>query len=302
MRKKLIVGLIAILIPMVGGAVYVGDQVLNRVEGSYFDSNGVMIHYTDEGSGEPVILVHGFAVNADWNWRASGITDDLAKEYRVIALDNRGHGLSDKPHDPAAYGVEMVRDIVRLMDHLEIPKAHVIGYSMGGFITLKLATMYPERLLSAAPCASGWIPAEGENMTLLTNLATGLEEHATFAPLFAKLSPSGHAAAWKVAAGDRFLGLFNDVHALSAIMRQFKELAVTEDELKHVSIPMLGIAGTRDPLREGVDNMIGVVPDLETHYIKWANHTTTVRHWDFTDLLLAFLHKHPAEETLADAA
>jgi pimeloyl-ACP methyl ester carboxylesterase len=300
-RKKILVGLIALLVPVAGGAVYVGDQVLNRVEGDYFDSAGVRIHFTDAGEGTPVILVHGFAVNADWNWRTSGVIDALLPEYRVIALDNRGHGLSDKPHDPEAYGDEMVKDVVRLMDHLEIEKAHVIGYSMGGFITLKLATMFPDRLLTATPCASGWIAAEGENMKLLEDLATGLEEEQTFAPLFAKLSPSGKASAFKVSVGDRFLGQFNDTLALAALMHQFDELAVTEAELKALKVPMLSIAGTRDPLREGVDNMIGVAPDLEPHFIEWANHTTTVRHWDFCDIILDYLHRHPAVDALEGA-
>src|SRR5579883_1762190 len=95
-----------------------------------FDSNGVKIHYTVEGKGEPVLLIHGFAANADFNWRQPGVIKALAENYKVIALDNRGHGQSGKPHDIAKYGEEMAEDAVRLLDHLGIKKAHIVGYSM----------------------------------------------------------------------------------------------------------------------------------------------------------------------------
>ena len=77
------------------------------------------------------------------------IIDTLAKDFRVIALDCRGHGKSDKPHDATKYGNEMIEDVARLMDHLNIPKAHIVGYSMGGAITGKFITMHPDRVLTA---------------------------------------------------------------------------------------------------------------------------------------------------------
>ena len=130
---------------------------VSRAGEPYFNSNGVKIHYTDEGQGEPVLLIHGFAADIVTNWGVPGIRKALAKEYRVIAIDNRGHGKSDKPHDAAKYGMEMVEDAVRLLDHLKIKKAHVIGYSMGGIITLKLAATHPERLRSATLGGAGWM-------------------------------------------------------------------------------------------------------------------------------------------------
>jgi pimeloyl-ACP methyl ester carboxylesterase len=101
----------------------------------FFDSRGVNIHYSVEGKGEPVILIHGFGTSIQLNWGTPGIIKALADQYQVIALDNRGHGQSDKPHAPSAYGSEMANDVIRLMDHLDIRKAHIIGYSMGGVIT-----------------------------------------------------------------------------------------------------------------------------------------------------------------------
>jgi pimeloyl-ACP methyl ester carboxylesterase len=106
-----------------------------RAEEGFFNSNGVKLHYVTEGRGEAVVLIHGFTGSAEmWGQKAPGrcaVWEKLAKHYRVIALDCRGHGKSDKPHDPARYGAEHAEDVVRLLDHLGIKKAHVVGYSMG---------------------------------------------------------------------------------------------------------------------------------------------------------------------------
>src|SRR5438093_10296877 len=90
---------------------------LARAEDGNFDSNGVKIHYVIEGEGDAVILIHGFVANHVIQWKAPGIMKELAKNYKVIAIDNRGHGQSGKPHQVEKYGVEMVEDVVRLMDH-----------------------------------------------------------------------------------------------------------------------------------------------------------------------------------------
>src|SRR5512132_488395 len=93
----------------------------------YFDAAGVRLRYVEQGAGEPVVLVHGFT-NTLEIWARNGIVQDLSKTYRVIAFDLRGHGKSDKPHEPARYGREMGIDVVRLLDHLGIQQAHVVGY------------------------------------------------------------------------------------------------------------------------------------------------------------------------------
>src|SRR5215469_11765348 len=88
----------------------------------FFNSNGVNIRYVIAGKGEPVILVHGFAGNLEiW----TPLIADLSKDHEVIAFDCRGHGKSDKPHEPQQYGMEMVNDITRLMNH-QISKAHIM--------------------------------------------------------------------------------------------------------------------------------------------------------------------------------
>ncbi|MBI1321234.1 MAG: alpha/beta fold hydrolase [Candidatus Hydrogenedens sp.] len=117
---------------------YLSLVLFVRVPGHYFDSNGARLYYTDEGQGEPVVLVHGFAADGHLNWRLPGVVDLLKQDYRVITLDARAHGKSAKPHEHGQYGMEMVDDIARLMDHLGIEKAHLAGYSMGGFLSLSV--------------------------------------------------------------------------------------------------------------------------------------------------------------------
>src|SRR5262249_56126141 len=113
-----------------------------------FTSNGVKIASFTQGKGEPVVLIHGWLSSAGVNWALPGISGLLAKDFQVIALDVRGHGLSDKPAKEEAYGPELVEDVVRLLDHLKIKKAHIVGYSMGGIITANFMVKHPDPVLS----------------------------------------------------------------------------------------------------------------------------------------------------------
>ena len=115
----------------------------------FFTAQGVKIRYIDVGRGEPVVLVHGFSSSLEANWGNPGIIEKLSKDFRVIALDCRGHGKSDKPHDAASYGLNMIEDVTRLLDHLTVRRAHIVGYSMGGAITGKFITTHPDRVISA---------------------------------------------------------------------------------------------------------------------------------------------------------
>jgi pimeloyl-ACP methyl ester carboxylesterase len=122
-------------------------------------SDGVKIHYYVMGKGTPVVLIHGYTGTAWGNWFANGIAQALAKNHMVVALDCRNHGKSDKP---VANGPGKAQDVVELMDHLKITRAHVHGYSMGGAITGQLLAMIPDRIITASFGGSGIQEADPE--------------------------------------------------------------------------------------------------------------------------------------------
>lgn len=113
----------------------------------YFESDGLRLAYRVVGEGAPIVLVHGFASTHEVNWVATGWSRALVDAgRRVIMADGRGHGASDRPHDEADYTLEaMAGDVVALMDHLGEPGADLMGYSMGGMVSLVAASMWPER-------------------------------------------------------------------------------------------------------------------------------------------------------------
>jgi len=223
-----------------------------------FTSNGVKIHYMIKGQGEPVILVHGLYSSAKLNWEMPGTVADLAKYYQVIAFDNRGHGQSDKPEAEDQYGVRMVEDVVRLMDHLHIARAHVVGYSLGAMITLKLLTMHPERVRSAVLGGMGWLRAD---------------------------SPAQHF--WEEVKGRR------NTKVPAACVRGIAKLAVTEDQIKAVRAPVTIIVGDRDPCRLlYVEPLRRVRPDWPEHVIQDAGHINCVLNPAFKTQIRAALDQN----------
>src|SRR5438874_4509848 len=134
-------------------AVLFAAPLFAQESGSFKTSDGVRIHYlTMGGSGSWVVLVHGYTDTAQRMWFTTGIAPALAKKHRVVALDNRNHGESDKPE---ANGPGRAQDVVELMDHLKIAKAHIHGYSMGGALTGQLLAIIPQRFITAGFGGSG---------------------------------------------------------------------------------------------------------------------------------------------------
>ena len=128
----------------------------------FFDSGGVRIRYVDRGAGPPVVLVHGFTASIETSWIDTGVLPDLVRDHRVVAMDLRGHGKSDKPRDPRAYD-ELGMDVVRLLDHLGIERAHVVGYSLGGIVVAKLLTTHAERFLTAVIGGAAYRRSQSEH-------------------------------------------------------------------------------------------------------------------------------------------
>lgn len=263
-------------------------------EDQFFDSKGVKIHYVVEGQGEPVILVHGFTASIPVQWAMPGVISKLAKNYQVIALDNRGHGKSDKPHDSKQYGPEMVGDVVRLMDHMKIKKAHVVGYSMGGFMTSYLLANHPDRLLSATLGGAGWSQADDARLSFMTELADSLDAGKGIGPLILHLTPADRPKPTEeqISQVNQMLMLMNDSKALAACIRGMKGLAVTEAQLKANKVPTLAIIGGDDPLKVGVDDMEKVMANLKVEVIDGADHMTAFRSPKFIADLQGFLADH----------
>lgn len=259
----------------------------------YFDSDGVKIHYVVEGKGEPVILVHGFTGSIQRDWQGFGILAKLSQSYQVIALDNRGHGKSEKLYDRAKYGVEMASDVVHLMDHLEIKKAHVVGYSLGGVMIEYLLVHHPDRLITATIGGMGWMKAGNGLAGLgLELIAISLESGKGIGPLTEQLQPAGKAVTDKDIAGIRQSMLSNDQKALAACIRAVSALAVTEEQLKFNKVPTLAIVGETDPLKVGVDDLKKVIPNLKVEVIKGADHGGALASPKFVDGINAFLKAH----------
>jgi pimeloyl-ACP methyl ester carboxylesterase len=261
-------------------------------ENTFFTSKDVKLHYSIEGQGQPVLLIHGFAVNSQVQWVLPGIVKELARDYQVISMDNRGHGRSDKPHDPKQYGTEMVEDAVRLLDHLHIPKAHVVGYSMGGFIALKLAATHPERILTLTTGGAGW--SERTDHAFLDELADSLEKGKGLGPLLIALTPMGRPKPTEeqLRSLNSIARVFFDAKALAALVRAYKELELSAAELRKIHEPVLALVGAYDPFRAGVDALTGQLPDLRIVVIPRADHMNAFKKPEFVHALKAFLDEH----------
>ena len=275
-----------------------------KLESHFFDSDGTRIHYIITGEGEPVVLIHGFTANLQQNWKMPGIIDALRDDFQVIALDNRGHGRSDKPHDADQYGMRMIEDPIRLLDHLEIEKAHFVGYSLGGFITEKLMTVYPQRVITATLGGAGWNEPESDRMDFIDELADSLEAGEGIAPLIKLLNPKGNPepTEQQIKTFNAMVMLTNDPKALAAVIRGTTQWIVSEKALRENKIPTLSLIGEKDPMKEGVDALEQVMSNLKVVVLPGADHITATRHPLFRESLLEFLHEHSLAEPVAVGA
>jgi pimeloyl-ACP methyl ester carboxylesterase len=220
--------------------------------------------------------------------------------FRLIALDCRGHGKSDKPHDASRYGAEMSEDVVRLLDHLEIEKAHLVGYSSGAFIAGKVAAEHPERVLSIVYAGQAPLVADARTShgsTEVDIFAKAVEEGQDLgvylravAPGRSKLTP-GQARAL---AGMMFRG--KDTKALALAGLSFPKLEVTASQLERCKAPMLFVHGANESSE--VKRRVAAVHKLlgrgEVKIIEGGDHVTTLSRPAFSAAILEFL-RSPTE-------
>jgi pimeloyl-ACP methyl ester carboxylesterase len=264
-----------------------------------FDSNGVKIRYVTEGAGEAVVLIHGWMADSSmWGRDPSGNTrlnTSGADGFRLIALDCRGHGKSDKPHDPAAYGPEMAADVVRLLDHLKIEKAHLIGYSSGAFIAGMVAATHPRRVLSVVYAGQAPLVAEARSSgsSEVEVFAKAVDEGEDLGSYIIAVTPPGWPKPTvdqaRAMAKFRFDG--KDVLAFALAGRSFKDLEVTAAQLKECPAPVLFVHGGNetDYVKDSVAAVRALLGRGEVRIIEGADHMTTLIKPEFGSAIMAFL-------------
>ena len=249
---------------------------LLSAQDSFFDSKGVSIRYVEQGSGDPVILVHGFSSNVETGWINTGVFSNLAKDYRVVALDLRGRGKSDKPTDAKAYGAEVARDVVRLLDHLKIERAHMVGYSMGANIVAKLLTTDPHRFITATLGGSaGRRNWTAEDDRAAEAEAWEFEKGTPFRSVILRTWPTDQPKPSEETiqrqSEDR-IKRGNDPAPLAADVRGRHAVAVTDAELAAVRVPTLAIVGSEDAFLASVNAFKEIVPSVKVVVISGATH------------------------------
>ncbi len=246
-----------------------------------FDSAGVAISYQRAGGGAPVLLIHGFASNARANWADTGWVETLVDAgFSVITMDNRGHGESEKLYDPAAYGApEMAQDAFRLLRHLDIPQANVMGYSMGARIAAFLTMAHPERVRSAvfAGLAENMIKGVGG----AEPIALALEAR----DLDAVSDPN--ARAFRIFAQSTG----SDLRALAACMRSSRQKIAAHD-LSAIRAPVLVAVGTDDNIAGRPEPLADVIPGAEILDIPGRDHMRAVGDRTYKAGVLDFLARH----------
>lgn len=247
-----------------------------------FHNGSVEIAYLDEGAGEPIVLVHGFASTKEVNWVQPGWVTTLTRAgRRVIALDDRGHGASGKLYDPAQYhSAIMAEDVRALLDHLNIERADVMGYSMGARITAFLSLSHPERVRSAILGGLGIKLVEG----------VGLPESIAFTLEAASLAdvsdPTG-----------RMFRAFaeqtkSDLTALAACIRGSRQI-LTREEVAAIHVPMLVAVGTKDTIAGSAGELAALIPGARALDIPGRDHMLAVGDKVYKEGVLHFLDERP---------
>ncbi|MBN9671073.1 alpha/beta fold hydrolase [Roseibium aggregatum] len=244
-----------------------------------FDLDGVRISYLDEGEGDPILLIHGFASNKKVNWVNTGWVDLLVKDgRRVIALDNRGHGDSQKFHDPAAYGAPtMAEDARRLLDQLKIETVDVMGYSMGARISAFLTLNHPNRVRRAVFSGLGYgmIGGVGDPEPIALALeADSLKdvEDRTGRAFRAFAEQTG-----------------SDRLALAACMRSSRQ-KISEEDVARIERPVLVAVGTKDDIAGSPQRLADLIPHAEVLEIPGRDHMVAVGDKVHKQGVLAFLN------------
>jgi pimeloyl-ACP methyl ester carboxylesterase len=247
-----------------------------------FRNGDVEIAYLDEGEGDPIVLVHGFASTKEVNWVMPGWTSTLRRDgRRVIALDNRGHGQSTKLYDPAAYHTDiMAGDVAALIGHLKLPRADLMGYSLGSRICAVLAARRPELARSVILGGAGIRLID--NAGLRDEIADSLE-----APSLAVVTDP---------LGKRFRAFAeqtrSDLKAVAACLRGSRQRVRMED-VKAIRAPALVAVGTKDDITGSPHELAALMPNARAIDIPDRDHMVAVGDKVFKAEAIKFLQERP---------
>ncbi|MEN2495311.1 MAG: Non-heme chloroperoxidase [Hyphomicrobiaceae bacterium hypho_1] len=230
-----------------------------------FNSDGVIIAYTDHGNGDPILLLHGFASNFVVNWiETKWISYLLGENRRVIAIDHRGHGCSQKLYDPDSYGaIVMAQDACRLLDHLQIDYADVMGYSMGARIAAFLTLANPTRIRSVIFGGLGYNMIRGMAGTSL--IAQALETRS--------IDEVKDSTARTFRTFAEHTG--SDLYALAACIRSSRD-PVSRDDISRISCPVLVAVGTDDTVSGSASGLASLIPNAQSLEIRGRDHMKAV--------------------------
>ncbi|RST86967.1 alpha/beta hydrolase [Aquibium carbonis] len=247
-----------------------------------FHHDGLDLAFIDEGEGDPVLLIHGFASSMLVNWIGPGWVKTLRDAgYRVVALDNRGHGQSQKSYDPEDYRpARMAADAAALLDHLGIDQAHLMGYSMGARICAFTALAYPHKVATL----------------VFGGLGIGMVEGVGDWDPIARALSAEDPASITDARGKMFRAFADqtrsDRKALAACIATSRDL-VSEADAARITQPTLVAVGTTDDIAGSPDLLAGLMPDAEAFAIEGRDHMLSVGDRTFKKRVLAFLAAHP---------
>ncbi len=222
----------------------------------YANNQGVRIHYQVTGDGSPLVLQHGFSESVE-DWYEFGYVEKLNQEHRLILVDARGHGASDKPHEPEAYELErLVSDIVVVLDDLHVNKAHYLGYSMGGWIGFGMAKYASARLDSLI--IGGAHPYEDSFVQARKTLSNGIEAWVDRVEGLGVYSPEALARTRN-----------NDVYALLAAIQDRPDMS---DILPSMNMPCLLYAGSTDDRCERIEQCASKLSNATFLSLPGLNH------------------------------
>lgn len=247
-----------------------------------FHHGAVEIAYVDEGEGDPIILVHGFASTKNVNWIYPSWVSALTRDgRRVIALDNRGHGESTKLYDAAQYSIgTMAGDVLALMDHLRVPRADMMGYSMGGRITAYIARHSPGR----------------QRCAILGGIGMGLIEGGGPGEEVARALEAESLDDVSDPRGRTFRAFADQTHsdrkALAACLRGSRQLLTAQDAAA-IDVPVLIAVGTKDDVAGSPQRLGGIIEGSQVLDIPGRDHMRAVGDKVYKDGVLEFLSRRP---------